>query len=170
MSGYSLSSEENTLFSIENFEIRTLDDEIRVDDLCKRLLKLFFLDLTEQGQPGEQAGVLAWGADYFLREFVVPDRQENIFALRPERVRQFAGHWYIVRNMEPNMAELDGILAGVQAFYEYAGRIGKVSAEVVEDVRSECADRDFYRQRIDDFWAIEGDGFLAWQRACPLEK
>jgi hypothetical protein len=120
--------------------------------------------------PAAQAGALAHGADYFLREFIIPDRRENIFALRPGRVRQFAGNWYIVRNLEPNMRELANILKGIEAFYDWCFRVGKVSVELVETVRQECSQLDYYRQRIEDFWAIEGDGYLAWERECTLKE
>jgi hypothetical protein len=68
------------------------------------------------------------------------------------------------------MAELEGILQGIAAFYAYCATVGKVSAELAETVRQECSLLDFYRQRIEDFWAIEGDGYLAWERACTLKE
>ncbi len=158
-------------FAPENFEIKDLQDEIRVDRLCSDFLRTFFLDLVERsGLSPEQASPLAYGADHFLREFVIPDRQENIFRLSPGRVRQFAGNWYIVKTMEPNMTELRGILEGTQAFYEYCHRCGLVSGEFLEDLRRDCADLDFYAARIEAFWAIEGDGYLSWDRACRIEK
>ncbi|MCK7482142.1 MAG: hypothetical protein M0C28_37060 [Candidatus Moduliflexus flocculans] len=36
---------------------------------------------------------------YFLREFVIAECDDNLFRLPAERVRQFAGHWYIVRTL-----------------------------------------------------------------------
>ena len=170
MTGYSFSDENAELFESTSFEIHDLQDEIRADQLCQRLLQCFRRDLEKEDKlPPAQAAALAHGADYFLREFVIPDRCENIFRLRPGRVRQFAGNWYIVRNLEPNMAELGAILQGTAAFYAYCARVGKVTAELAETVRQECSLLDFYRQRIEDFWAIEGDGFLAWERACTLK-
>ena len=158
------------LFKRRNFAIKDLQDEIRVDELCRRLLRFFYLDLVEEsGLPPAEAGSLANGADYFLREYIIPDRRENIFDLRPGRVRQFAGNWYIIRNMEPNMAELTGILQGIEAFYRYCGKIGKSDAGLVREVEKDCRELDFYRRRIESFWAIEGDGYFAWQRECPLD-
>jgi len=170
MTGYSFTDQEAELFESANYEIHNLQDEIRVDQLCQRLLQCFRRDLEkEDALPPAQAGALAHGADYFLREFVIPDRCENIFHLRPGRVRQFAGNWYIVRNLEPNMAELETILQGTATFYAYCSRVGKVSGELAEAVRQECSQLDFYRQRIEEFWAIEGDGYLSWERACTLK-
>jgi hypothetical protein len=157
-------------FAQRNFDITDLQDEIRADDLCGRLLRIFYLDLTqEENIPPDEAGTLAYGADYFLREFVIPDRRENIFGLRPGRVRQFAGNWYIVHNLEPNMAELGGILRGVAAFYSYCHKVGKVTAELTRSVNEECGQLDFYRRRIDTFWAIEGGGDEKWERECSLK-
>lgn len=171
MNGYSGGADEKEdVFRKENFEVKTLDDEIRIDSLCQRLLRLFYLDMVEEGRSPAESGLLTWGADYFLREFIIPDRRDNIFAPPPGRVRQFAGNWYIVKNLEPNMKELGNILQGVGAFYEYGRKIGKVAEEVVEDVRRDCADLDFYSRRIDTFWKIEGEGYSAWERECSLKE
>ncbi len=157
-------------FSPDKFNIANLQDEIRVDELCGALLRFFYLDMVEEGNlPPVQAGLLAHGADYFLREFIIPDRQENIFLIRPGRVRQFAGNWYIIKNLEPNMAELGGILAGVEAFYLYCQKLGRVSNELVNDVRRDCADLDYYAERIERFWAIKENGYIAWDRECSLD-
>lgn len=154
-----------------DFDIQTLDDEIRVDRLCVDLLKHFFLHLTkEQGCPPEQAGEFCNGADYFLREFIIADRNDNLFAVDAVRVRQFAGHWYITRTMEPNMDELGGILAGTAACYRYLAAQGLVDRERAEAIAAACEDLDFYAQRIDSFWAIEDGGFDAWRRRCPLDE
>jgi hypothetical protein len=171
MVGYSFSDQEEQIFASKNFDIRNLQDEIRVDELCQRLLQRFRRDLVENEKlPSSTAGALAHGADYFLREFVIPDRCENILALQPGRVRQFAGNWYIVRNLEPNMVELGSLLKGIEAFYGWCFRVGLVAAKLTETVRKECAPLDYYRQRIDDFWAIEGDGYAAWERECTLKE
>jgi len=156
-------------FAPQHFDIKTLDDEIRVDQLCQEYLKQFYCDLVEnQKLTPETASALAYGADYFLREFVIPDRLENLFALRPGRVRQFSGNWYIVRTLEPNMVELTSILRGVDAFYDFCSRQQKVTPPLRDQIRQECADLPFYEARINAFWEISGDGFSAWDQACPL--
>lgn len=171
MVDYRLPEQEERMFARESFEIRNLQDEIRVDDLCRQLLQDFRDDLMRhETLPAAQAGALAHGADYFLREFIIPDRRENVFALKPGRVRQFAGNWYIVRNLEPNMGELSGLLQGIEAFYAWCCKSGKVDAELAATVRQECASLDYYRLRIDEFWAIEGDGYSAWERECTLKE
>jgi hypothetical protein len=153
----------------ELFDIDNLDDEIRADQACVALLRIFCRDLVEeQGLAPLAAGALAQGADYFLREFVIADRRENIFTLLPGRIRQFAGNWYIVKNLEPNMVELTAILQGTQAFYRYCGSIGRVSLEVNEQVERECDELAFYQERIASFWAITGDGYQRWEGQCSL--
>lgn len=159
----------STNFAPDQFDIKTLDDEIRVDQLCQEFLKLFYCDLVErQALSPEAASALAYGADYFLREFVIPDRLENLFALRPGRVRQFAGNWYIVRTLEPNMVELGSILKGVDAFYDFCLRQTKVTPLLRDQIRQETTELSFYESRIKAFWEISGDGFSAWDQACPL--
>lgn len=159
------------IFAGDNFNIRNLDDEIRVDQLCVQLLRLFCRDRIERGGLDPlAAGELARNADYFLREFVIADRSENLFRLPTGRIRQFAGNWYIVKTLEPNMVELKAILAGVEDFYRYCLENGKISAECYEGIARECRDLDYYEQRIESFWDISGDGYAAWERECSLRE
>lgn len=154
-----------------DFEVRTFEDEIRVDELCSRLLSAVRDQLLAGGttDPSE-AGALCHGADYFLREFVIAECHDNLFRLPAERVRQFAGHWYIVRTLEPNAAELTAILAGISACYQVFTDHGLVSRELAAAIGAACADLPSYCQRIETFWAIEGDGFDSWRAACPLPE
>lgn len=161
---------ENVEFNLENFNIRTFEDEIGVDQLCGLFLQSFFRHLVETGDANPaEAGGQARGADHFLREFIIPERQENIFAIPPERIRQFAGNWYIVRTLEPNSQELATILAGIKIFYRFCAQTGKTDRSRYEAIAYHCDQLDYYRQRIDSFWAIEDDGYFAWRAECPLE-
>jgi len=154
----------------EQYDIHDLQDEIRVDRLCVELLQRFTADQMEHcGQSPLEAGSRARGADYFLREFLIPECHSNLFRLAPERIRQFAGNWYIIRNLEPNLAELEAILAGVSAFYDFLARQRLYPDDRLTAVAAHCTDLEFYRLRIETFWAIEGDGYRQWQAACPLE-
>jgi len=151
------------------FNILNLEDEIRADQLLADLLRHFFQYQVEKiGEEPETAGLQARGADYFLREYIIGDCRENIYLTSPERIRQFAGNWYIVRNLEPNMAELGDILEGVAAFYVFVQSCGRISQAACDSIKRTCSDLDYYQQRIDSFWAIDGDGYLAWNKACPL--
>lgn len=152
-----------------DFDIKTLDDEIRIDKLVADLLRHLYQDLTHgMGMDAEQAGSCCRGADYFLREFIVAERCENLFRVEPIRVRQFAGHWYITRTPEPNLVELKEILTGTAEFYRFLSRQKLVSAATAEEIDAQSRDLDYYQQRIDDFWAIEDGGFDAWRNECPL--
>lgn len=153
-----------------DYNITSLEDEIRVDQLCADLLRYFNQHLTQRGKLApEEAGELCHGADYFLREFIIADRRENLFNIEPARIRQFAGHWYIIRTPEPNMTELQTVLNGTIEFYRFLAHQDLVPKELAGDIDAECLKLVYYQQRIDDFWALEGDGFDAWRQACPLE-
>jgi hypothetical protein len=151
------------------FNIRDFDDELRIDGQCVQLL-LAVRDhlVTQQGLDPLAAGGLCQGADHFLREFIIAECHDNLFRLPAERVRQFAGHWYIVRTLEPNPGELASILAGIDNCYRVLAQHGLVTPELSAAIGMACADLRYYRQRIDDFWAFEGDGFTPWRAACPL--
>lgn len=153
----------------EAFRIVNLDDEIRVDRLCTRLLKSLYAELSGTcGLAPETAGRRCHGADYFLRDFIVADRRQNLLQVTGRQVRQFAAHWYIVKNLEPNMAELGLILDGIAALYRFLAAQGLVAADQAEGIAEACRERAYYQLRIDDFWAIEGSGFLDWRDAEPL--
>ena len=153
-----------------DFNIVSFDDEILVDKRCVGLLRHFNQYLTcQKGLTPEQAGELCHGADYFLREFMIADRRDNLFSASAERIRQFAGHWYIIRTPEPNLTELNGILKGTARFYSFLTEQGLIDLQVSRHITRQCNETDYYQQRIDDFWAIQGDGFDTWRQACPLE-
>jgi len=157
-------NQKNRLFDIADWK-----DEARVDALCVEMLKSFHQHLAEEQQIEPLlAGSLARGADYFLREFIIGDRQDNLLELAPERVRQFAGHWYIIRTLEPNMTELGDILAGISAFYTWCEKTGRVEHWRTQQIAERCKELTYYEGRIDSFWDIRDDGYVAWQQACPL--
>lgn len=153
-----------------DFNIASLNDEIQVDKRCVGLLRHFNQFLTcNKGFSPEQAGAICHGADYFLRDFMIADRRDNLFCISAERIRQFAGHWYIVRTPEPNLSELTGILKGTALFYSFLAEQNLIDQRVSRDIAQQCDATDYYQHRIDDFWAIEGNGFDVWRQACPLE-
>lgn len=152
-----------------DYSVESLDDEIRVDKLCVDLLRHLYQELVQKnGMQPEQAGMRCHGADYFLREFVIPERHKNLFTVEAIDLLQFAGHWYIIRTPEPNLKELKGILEGTAEFYRYLASQSMVSTEVAEGITAQSQDLDYYQKRIDDFWAIDGDGYETWRAACPL--
>lgn len=160
---------EADIFNTASYNISDLETEIKVDQRCAALLKNFHQYLlTELKLEPLDAGALAAGADYFLREFLIGGRQENIFSCTPERVKQFGGHWYIIRNLEPNMAELTTLLSGTAGFYQFCAAKKLTDAGNAEAITKTCSELDYFRQRIEDFHAISGGGFAAWEQACPL--
>jgi len=62
------------------------------------------------------------------------------------------------------------ILAGIDGCYRILADHGLVAPESSVAIGTACADLPFYCQRIDDFWAIEDDGFTLWRAACPLPE
>ncbi len=153
----------------EAFKLGTLEDELRVDQLCLELLQEFHRQLLADGVAPLEAGGLAHGADYFIRDFLVAVKQRNIFTEEPGLVRLFAGNWYIVNTMEPDIKELAGYLEGIGAFYGFLHSRELISAAFLQGVEQECAARAYYADRIETFWAIKGDGYYAWERDCSLK-
>lgn len=155
--------------NIRDFDIADWQDESRADSLCQTALQQFHRNLLDEQQCEPlEAGTLARAADYFLREFIIGDRQDNIFEIDPKRVRQFAGNWYIIKNMEPNMEELTDLLLGIDAFYSWSADSGLYDQQKQKDLRELCRMFDNYRDRIESFWDIS-DNYSEWDNEISLK-
>lgn len=152
-----------------DFEIGTLEDELRVDGLCRDLLMTFYHERIAAGLDENEATLLANSADHYLRDYLIGVRQLNLLDSDPDAVRKFAGNWYIVNTMEPVIEEIATHLNGIQEFYHFLFRHGAVNADFIEEIDKDCADLDFYKSRIDSFWAISDDGYYDWERECSLK-
>lgn len=156
--------------NIDEFDIVTLDDEIRVETRCSELLKTFFRELQETAEiEAQEASTMAYSVNYFLSDFVISDRKLNPFKINAKTVKQFGGHWYIVKTLEPNMKELALLLAGVDAFYKYCSEVEVLSHSTYTEIHGACSDLDFFKNRIESFWDIKGDGYNAWKNECSLD-
>lgn len=170
MNNFQENYELSTLHDKNNYQVTDLDSEIDVDRLCAALLKNFHQYLLSDAKfETLEAGSQAAGADYFLREFMVGHRRDNIFNGTAELVRQFAGHWYIISTLEPNMDELGAVLNGTISFYLYCAQNKLVAEATAEQIKLTCSQLDYYQQRIEDFHDITGDGFSHWKSNCPLD-
>ncbi len=166
MEQYSFSTTE--IFALSTYEVRTLADEIRADLACKELLKHFHQDLLSEKQlPPLEAGLRAAGADYFLRDYLIDHCRMNIFHFSARQIKGFAGNWYIISTLEPNLVELENILLGIRDFYLFCSARKLSAPEQHDDIEQVCTDLSYYRQRIDNFHALSGDGFSDWNRLCP---
>lgn len=152
----------------DHFCINDLNDEIRVDQLCQKLLKNFHQHLLDSGYFSPlEAGSMAAGADYFLRDYVIDSMRSNIFHITARQVRGFAGNWYVHRNLEPNMKELEVMLKGVQEFYCYCADNRWVDTTVSNEIAAICCAVDYFRERIESFHALTGDDYPGWCEQCP---
>ncbi len=161
--------EQTDLFDQRNYSIESLDDEIRVDQLCSKLLRRFHQSLLQSRNTNPlRAGAQAAGVDFFLRNFMIDNRRTNIFQVNADLVRAFAGNWYIVNTLEPNREELSDILAGIESFYSFSCEKRLIDKTLATQVGQSCAQLDYYLRRIDSFHSLAGDGFAAWCEECPL--
>lgn len=150
-----------------DFTIADDADTLRVDRLCQDLLRRFYDELLDRGEDPLVATGWARGADYYLRDYLVDIRGFNLFDEVPGVVRQFAGNWFIVNNLEPDLSLLIGHLEGVRRFYRFLRDHGEISERFLAGVEEDCSDQDYYGQRIDSFWNLKEGGFPAWDAECP---
>jgi hypothetical protein len=152
------------------FTVASLADEIRADNLWTKLLRRFYDEQLAAGLTPQAATQLASSADYFVRDFVVAVKQHNLLLAPAGLIRQFAGNWYIVNTLEPTGREIEQYLTGIAAFFRFLLGHGLIDAAAWRQAEEECGALDYYRQRIDSFWAIQGDGYLAWEQECSLKN
>jgi len=156
--------------SRENYTVGSLEDELRINPLCKQLLREFHQYLLQELQLDPlEAGSQAAGADYFLLDFMIDSQRANIFDGSELYLKKFAANWYINSNLEPNIDELQMMLKGTANFYRYCAVLQLVQAKTAEQIAAASRDIAYYRQRIESFLDITGDGYLAWNQECPLK-
>lgn len=152
-----------------DFQVATLEDELRVDGLCRELLINFYNARLADGLSEHEATLLANSADYYLRDYLVGGQQLNLLDQDRGIVRKFAGNWYIVNTLEPSVEEISSHLQGIRSFYLYLLDAGVIDAAYFSDIEIDCDDIGYYRKRIDDFWNITGDGYVDWEAECSLK-
>ncbi len=157
-------------FDKNTFDIASVEDELRVDEICRKLLKDFHQDLLRKGVSPLASGSLAQSADYYLRDYLVSARQQNLLEEKSGVVRRFAATWYIISTLEPTVEELTGHLNGIREFYRYLHSAGLLSEAFLALIEQECDDIRWYSERIASFWKIRDDGYLAWERECSLKE
>ena len=170
MHSVSQKTEQPDPFDPKKYTIVTLEDEIRVDKQCKVLLQHYHHFLLENKDISPlQAGSHASGTDYFLRDFMIDNRRTNITAITAESIHGFAGNWYIINTLEPNMEELENILSGIDLFYRFCAEKSMLDPTLVGEVHQACSRIEYYRGRIESFHEISGDGYIVWKSSCPLK-
>ena len=158
-----------TAFEHDDFDFVSMEDELRVDQLCQELLKQFYQDMQLGGRTPHQASDLAYAVDFYVRDYVLDFARQNIMRPQPGLVRKFAANWYITHTLDPETALLERHLEGIREFYRFLHKRHFVSGDELAWIEQEAASSDFYRQRIESFLEIYGDGYVAWEAECPLK-
>ena len=154
----------------ENYNVGSLEDELRINQLCKQLLREFHQHLLHKLKLEPlDAGSPAAGADYFLLDFMIDNQRANIFDGSESDLKKFAANWYIISNLEPNIDELQVMLKGTANFYRYCATLQLVPTKTAEQIDAASQQVAYYQQRIDSFLDITGDGYITWNRECPLK-
>ena len=153
----------------DDFEFDTIDEELLVDGRCQQILKHFYLSLQQQGMSAEEASELAFSADLYLRDYLIDFGRQNIVRPRPGIVTTFAGSWFITHTLDPEIVTLERHLTALSELYRFLHRQHFISAEELSFLLKEAGQLEFYRQRIDSFLNLTGEGFVAWDAECPAK-
>lgn len=156
-------------FEHDDFDFTSLEDELRVDELCKSLLKHFYQHLQFKGRTPQHASDLAYCVDFYLRDYVLDFARHNVMRPQPGIIRRFAANWYITHTLDPEIALLERSLEGIREFYRFLHGLHFISREELDWLEDEATQTEYYRQRIETFLAIYGDGYVAWEAECPLK-
>jgi hypothetical protein len=154
-------------FEHDDFEFDTIDEELLVDGRCQQILKQFYLFLQQQGMSAEDASELAFSADLYLRDYLIDFGRQNIVRPRPGIVTKFGGSWFITHTLDPEFVILERHLTALSELYRFLHRQHLISAEELSFLLQEVGQLGFYRQRIDSFLNLTGEGFVAWDSECP---
>lgn len=156
-------------FEHDEFDLATLEDEIRADERCQTLLKRFYQHLQASGHTPHHASDLAYSADYYLRDYVLDFARQNVLRPQPGLVRRFAAAWFITHTLDPEMPVLERHLDGIREFYRFLHGQHLISSDELAFIEEEAGQTEYYRQRIGSFLVITGDGYVAWEKECPHE-
>ncbi|MDO9309121.1 MAG: hypothetical protein Q7V04_08665 [Deltaproteobacteria bacterium] len=155
------------LFEHDDFEFDTIDEELLVDQRCQQLLNRFYLYLQQRGVAVELASDMAYSADLYLRDYLIDFARQNVVRPQPGIIRKFAGSWFITHTLDPEMEMLDRHLSAIVSFYSYLHSQHMISADELAFLVQEADQNDYYKNRIDTFLGITGDGFVLWDQECP---
>lgn len=153
-------------FKHDDFDVKSLEDELKVDGLCRKLLEQFYHNLQHMGLTPENASELAYSADYYVRDYLVDCLQQNILRPQVGLVRYFAASWYITRTLEPEMAVLERHLTGIVAWYRFLREQQYISIDELSGIEQDAAQRDYFQARLERFLNLAGDGYEAWDAEC----
>lgn len=158
-------------FSVEQFDFSNLDEELLADKHCHQLLHRFYTWLQEEhGKDAAQASQLAYCVDYYLRDYLMDTLCRNVVRAKPGLIRCFGGTWYIIRNMEPDYEHLLQHLEGIGFWYMFLHQLELITADELATVKSETADLNWFKERINSFNLLESDGYEKWEKECSLGK
>jgi hypothetical protein len=156
------------VFEHEDFDFESLEEELRVDEQCQKLLHRFYLWLQQRDLTPEQASELAYSADYYLRDYVLDFLRRNVLRPQPGQVRSFAANWYITRTLEPEAAVLERHLKAIAALYQFMHELNLISTNILTQIEQETNEREYYALRIASFLALAGEGYEVWALECQL--
>jgi hypothetical protein len=157
------------VFDHDDFDFTTMEEELRVDGLCQSLLKQFYQHLQLDGRTPQAASDLAYAVDFYLRDYVLDFMRQNVMRPQTGIIKKFAANWFVTHTLDPEPAMLERHLEGIKELYRYLHSRHYISREELTWLENEAALTEFYRQRIENFLAIYGDGYTAWDAECPLK-
>lgn len=156
-------------FEHDDFEFDAIEEELVVDERCQQILKKFYFYLQNQGMTAENASEYAFSADLYLRDYLIDFGRQNIVRPQPGIITVFGGSWFITHTLDPEFDMLVKHLTAIVELYKYLQSQHFISKEELALLTDEANQHDYFRQRIDSFMNLTGDGFATWDAECPAK-
>ena len=156
-------------FEHDDFEFSSIEEELRVDERCQSLLNSFYQYLQSRGFAPQHASDLAYSADYYLRDYVLDFARQNVVCPQPGIITKFAASWFITNTLDPEVKLLERHLEAISELYIFLHKQHFISREELAFLEAEAGKTEYYRQRIEQFLAISGEGYAAWDAECPVK-
>jgi hypothetical protein len=157
-------------FEHDDFDFETMDEELLVNERCQSLLESFYHYLLARGEEPQIASDLAYCADHYLRNYLIDFCRQNVVRPAPGVVKRFAATWFITRTLEPEMTVLERHLRGIRELYGFLRQQHFISKEELAWLEEEASQTEYYRQRLESFRVLGGDGYDAWEAECLLKE
>ena len=157
-------------FEHDDFDFETIEEELRVDERCRALLERFYKHLQDSGRTPKQASDMAYSADYYLRDYLLDFARRNVARPEPGIVRCFAATWFVVNNLDPEIATLERHLEAIRELYRFLYGSHLITKKELAFIEEEAGQVEYYRQRIERFIGVSGDGYVEWEAECPSKS
>jgi len=99
---------------------------------------------------------------FVMNYFFVYANELSILETNETTIRTFLGNWYIRKNWSPNLKEIKEILSALFDFFEFLHETQFIQNEQLEEIKTVCKDKDWFKKRLKTYKTAKGKYFREW--------